>query len=179
MANMSKQEQEDIVREMEREMLKKLLERGKLESETLNLQLMSSDDSKASKPTRSRARPRILEATATENAPSSSSSGSEKPSPGGHDTTNEDLALFVLICMLVGQFMKQAAARTGIPYTCLITVFGFVMGTFQNSMVPRMKRSLLIWGQMDPHLLLLLFIPALIFESAFNSDWHMFKKEMG
>ena len=32
---------------------------------------------------------------------------------------------------------------------------------------------------MDPHLLLLLFIPALIFESAFNSDWHVFKKEMG
>ena len=32
---------------------------------------------------------------------------------------------------------------------------------------------------MDPHLLLLIFIPALIFESAFNSDWHMFKKEMG
>ena len=43
----------------------------------------------------------------------------------------------------------------------------------------RMKKSLLIWGSMDPHLLLLLFIPALIFESAFNSDWHVFKKVMG
>ena len=32
---------------------------------------------------------------------------------------------------------------------------------------------------MDPHLLLLLFIPALIFESAFNSDWHIFKVEIG
>jgi len=32
---------------------------------------------------------------------------------------------------------------------------------------------------MDPHLLLLLFIPALIFESAFNSDWHIFKVEFG
>lgn len=121
----------------------------------------------------------MLEATNTENASSNNSSDSEKHSHGGHDTTNEDLALFMLICMLVGQFMKQAAARTGIPYTCLITVFGFVMGAFQNRMVPRMKKSLLIWGQMDPHLLLLLFIPALIFESAFNSDWHMFKKEMG
>mmetsp|Transcript_29366 Transcript_29366/g.44326 ORF Transcript_29366/g.44326 Transcript_29366/m.44326 type:complete len:327 (+) Transcript_29366:728-1708(+) len=30
---------------------------------------------------------------------------------------------------------------------------------------------------MDPHLMLLLFIPALIFESAFNSDWHIFKVE--
>jgi len=32
---------------------------------------------------------------------------------------------------------------------------------------------------MDPHLLLMLFIPALIFESAFNSDWHIFKVEFG
>lgn len=47
MANLSKQEQEDIVREMEREMLKRLLERGKLESKTLNLQLMQSDDGRA------------------------------------------------------------------------------------------------------------------------------------
>jgi len=41
----------------------------------------------------------------------------------------------------------------------------------------RMKKSLLIWGNMDPHLLLMIFIPALIFESAFNSDWHIFKVE--
>ena len=40
-----------------------------------------------------------------------------------------------------------------------------------------MKKSLLIWGNMDPHLLLMIFIPALIFESAFNSDWHIFKVE--
>ena len=75
--------------------------------------------------------------------------------------------------------MKLLAGRTGVPYTCLITIFGFVLGATQQQMVPRMKKSLLIWGQMDPHLLLLIFIPALIFESAFNSDWHMFKKEMG
>ena len=31
---------------------------------------------------------------------------------------------------------------------------------------------------MDPHLLLLLFLPALIFESAFNTDWHIFKVEL-
>jgi NhaP-type Na+/H+ or K+/H+ antiporter len=35
------------------------------------------------------------------------------------------------------------------------------------------------WSDMDPHLLLLLFLPALIFESAFNSDWHIFKVEFG
>jgi NhaP-type Na+/H+ or K+/H+ antiporter len=32
---------------------------------------------------------------------------------------------------------------------------------------------------MDPHLLMMIFLPALIFESAFNSDWHIFKHELG
>ena len=49
-----------------------------------------------------------------------------------HDTTNEDIALFMLICMLVGQFMKIFAQKTGVPYTCLITIFGFVLGAFQE-----------------------------------------------
>ena len=66
--------------------------------------------------------------------------------PYFHDTTNEDIALFMFICMLVGQFMKIFAGWTGIPYTCLITVFGFVMGAFQPQMTYRMSKSLLIWG---------------------------------
>lgn len=32
---------------------------------------------------------------------------------------------------------------------------------------------------MPPHLLLFIFIPALIFESAFSTDWHIFKVEFG
>lgn len=35
------------------------------------------------------------------------------------------------------------------------------------------------WSEIDPHLLLFVFLPALIFESAFNSDWHIFKKLFG
>ena len=32
---------------------------------------------------------------------------------------------------------------------------------------------------MDPHLLLFIFLPALIFESAFNCEWHIFRKLLG
>lgn len=35
------------------------------------------------------------------------------------------------------------------------------------------------WAELSPHLLLFLFIPALIFESAFSTDWHIFKVELG
>ena len=33
------------------------------------------------------------------------------------------------------------------------------------------------WSNIDPHLLMLIFLPALIFEGAFSSDWHIFKVE--
>ena len=35
------------------------------------------------------------------------------------------------------------------------------------------------WSKIGPHELLLVFLPALIFESAFNTDWHIIKMEFG
>jgi hypothetical protein len=48
--------------------------------------------------------------------------------------------------MLVGQFFKMIAGWSGIPYTCIITVWGFVMGAYQQDMGPRMEKALYIWG---------------------------------
>ena len=36
-----------------------------------------------------------------------------------------------------------------------------------------------IYSHLCKHLLLLIFLPALIFESAFGMSWHIFKKEFG
>ena len=58
----------------------------------------------------------------------------------------------------------------------MITVIGLVFGITSASL-GRLGKAIEIWGQIDAHLLLLLFLPALIFESAFNSDWHIFKVE--
>lgn len=43
----------------------------------------------------------------------------------------------------------------------------------------RIGKAIIAYSDFDPHLLLLIFLPALIFESAFNSDWHIFKVELG
>ena len=50
------------------------------------------------------------------------------PKKAHHDTTNEDIGLFMLICMLCGQILKQVAGKTGVPYTSLITIFGIILG---------------------------------------------------
>ena len=72
--------------------------------------------------------------------------------------------------------MRQFAQRFGLPYTSLITILGVFLGIYSDHL-GRMGDAIKVWSQFDPHLLLLVFLPALIFESAFNSDWHIFKVE--
>lgn len=84
------------------------------------------------------------------------------------------MALFLFVCMLLGQLFKHVAAWAKIPYTTLLTVLGVFMGIYHQSL-GRLGLALEVWSQISPQLLLLLFLPALIFESAFNSDWHTFK----
>ena len=53
---------------------------------------------------------------------------------------------------------------------------GLFLGIYSKNL-GRIGVAIKVWSQFDPHLLLLIFLPALIFESAFNSDWHIFKVE--
>ena len=36
-----------------------------------------------------------------------------------------------------------------------------------------------VWSTMEPKFMLMLFLPALIFESAFSCDYHTFKMQFG
>jgi NhaP-type Na+/H+ or K+/H+ antiporter len=74
--------------------------------------------------------------------------------------------------------MKKVNQWTGIPFTSLVTIIGVVLGRFYKSL-GRIGKAIEIYSNIDAHLILLLFLPALIFESAFNSDWHTFKVEFG
>lgn len=71
---------------------------------------------------------------------------------------------------------------SGIPYTSMITVFGLILGCtyrdFDKIGLERIGKAIEAYSQMGAHTILLLFLPALIFESAFNSDWHIFKVEL-
>lgn len=90
----------------------------------------------------------------------------------------EDVALFLFICMLIGQVFKLLSMWSGIPYTSMITVIGGLLGLYYEK-IGSMQIALKLWSDMPPHLLLFAFIPALIFESAFSTDWHIFKIQFG
>ena len=101
-------------------------------------------------------------------------------SSGNHDTLPQDICLFLFIMMFIGHLMKQFSGWTGIPYTSTITVVGLAFGMLTEKYgMGRLGKAILAYSNITPHTLLLIFLPALIFESAFNSDWHIFKVELG
>ena len=108
-----------------------------------------------------------------------------------HDTHHEQISvnhddhgvklevlLILFIFMLVAQLFKQFSSWSGIPFTTNITILGLLIGYFHSSL-GKLDQAILIWSELDPHLLMMIFLPALIFESAFNSDWHIIKHELG
>lgn len=83
---------------------------------------------------------------------------------------------FMLFSLIVCQIIKQTTNYFGFPYTPVVTVFGLIMGYF-SSYFKSIEDGINVWSEVQPHLLLLIFLPPLIFESASNSDWHIFKKQ--
>lgn len=84
---------------------------------------------------------------------------------------------FVFSSLVVGACFRELNKRLGLPYTPSIMMFGMLIGGLAaaeklGSLGDVIKGS----TNIDPKGIIILFIPTLLFESAMNSDWHMFKK---
>ena len=94
------------------------------------------------------------------------------------DHIDLDVCFVLFLMMIVGGIMKDVAAYIKLPYTSLITVLGLGLGILDElnpEMLGGIGKAVNVYSEIPPHFLLLVFLPALIFESAFNSDWHIFK----
>ena len=98
-------------------------------------------------------------------------------SDDSHHNPILEVTLVLFLTLFIGQNVKIFTSWIGLPYTSIITVLGLLAGLFHESL-GRLDSAVVTWSNMDPHLLLMIFLPALIFESAFNSDWHIFKHEI-
>lgn len=72
--------------------------------------------------------------------------------------------------------LRQLFRRFPVPYTVVLISFGMAIGAIFISEEFKDYTSL---ARIDPHLLLLIFLPILIFESAFTMDVHTFFKNAG
>lgn len=89
--------------------------------------------------------------------------------------------LFIVIALVLGTLTRHFLKRMPIPYTVLLVVVGVLLGVatrfdfFAKSM-EEVVRSIAWAGAINPHVVLFVFLPTLIFEAAFGMDWHTFRK---
>ena len=98
--------------------------------------------------------------------------------------TNALLAplIFVVICLVVGAILKSVLKKTNFPYTVGLFVLGIGLGlldrfgVFQDAGI--VKPAIDFAGNMDPDLILYIFLPLLIFDGAYELDLHVFRKSL-
>ena len=88
------------------------------------------------------------------------------------------LLVFVIISLLVGALLKALMRDSRIPYTVVLLLVGMGIGGLNHfgyigsdNMLSSIVSQV---GHIDPHLILFLFLPTLIFESAYSMEPHLF-----
>jgi NhaP-type Na+/H+ or K+/H+ antiporter len=89
------------------------------------------------------------------------------------ENLNTVFALF--LTLLLGAATRQILNGTRVPYTVALLLMGLAVG-IASSYWPEMKSFTQV-AKFEPHLLLFVFLPLLLFESAFNLNAHVFFKE--
>ena len=86
------------------------------------------------------------------------------------------IVFFIVFGLLIGAACRSINKHTKFPYTPLKLMTGLILGYFKQILGAYVGGGADIISHMDPHLILFIFIPVLLFEEGFNCDWYVFKK---
>jgi len=110
---------------------------------------------------------------------------------GGEATGHTSMAplLFIIISLFIGVATRHWLRKVAIPYTITLLIIGFLLGIAyriglfssfwgltEESGLAFFGESINWAGHIDPHVILFIFLPTLIFEAAFAMHVHTFKK---
>lgn len=107
----------------------------------------------------------------------------EQQDDHGHHADMSPL-YFVILALIIGAATRHFLRKSPIPYTVMLLLLGLGIGVavrlgvfegWGESFSTAVKWA----GHIDPHLILYVFLPTLIFEAAFAMDVHTFKKSVG
>jgi len=88
--------------------------------------------------------------------------------------------VFVILSLLLGAFVRHWLKNTKIPYSVALLIIGLAIGlgerVFSVDSENAFSQSIQLIADIDPHLILFIFLPTLIFESAFAIETHLFKR---
>ncbi len=98
-----------------------------------------------------------------------------------HFETGILVLVFVVMALVIGAFTRDALKNTPIPYSVALLIIGLALGLVQRSGFlaehsPMLEHTVLMVADINPHLILWLFLPILIFESAFALEVHLFRR---
>ena len=112
----------------------------------------------------------------------------ESEHEGGHHTNTAPL-LFIILALLIGVATRHFVKKSPFPFTVLLLIIGLILGVLNRlgyfgdialgSMhlsLNGLSESIEFAANMDPHMLLFIFLPILIFEASFAMDLHTFKR---
>ncbi|XP_047969241.1 LOW QUALITY PROTEIN: sodium/hydrogen exchanger 8-like [Salvia hispanica] len=90
-----------------------------------------------------------------------------------------DAVLFVGISLVLGIACRHALGGTPVPYTLALLLLGIALGALEYGTHHRLGKlgdGIHLWANIDPELLLVVFLPALLFESSFSMEVHQIKR---
>mmetsp|Transcript_42079 Transcript_42079/g.127635 ORF Transcript_42079/g.127635 Transcript_42079/m.127635 type:complete len:354 (+) Transcript_42079:213-1274(+) len=95
-----------------------------------------------------------------------------------HHARQEIVILAPFLLLGLGAFLRHSTKSLPIPYTMQLLVVGALAGFFlrDERWEDALQKSVMELGNMDPHLMLHIFLPPIIFESAASMEWHLFER---
>ncbi|GLQ32701.1 cation:proton antiporter [Litoribrevibacter albus] len=98
-----------------------------------------------------------------------------------HYETGLLILVFVILALFIGASVRHLLKGTQIPYTVALLVIGLVLGLIHRTDIfenytPMFAETLDVVVDISPHLILFVFLPTLIFESAFAMEVHLFRR---
>lgn len=91
------------------------------------------------------------------------------------------ILVFVIGSLIVGSITMMLTKGTKVPYTVALLLIGLAMGGVERTgffehHMEIISHSLHLVSGIDPHLILFIFLPTLIFESAYGLEVHLFRR---
>ncbi len=89
---------------------------------------------------------------------------------------------FVIVSLIAGALLKLLLTRINLPYTVGLFLLGIVVGLLNMNgyldATPVISSSISMACNLDPDMILNIFLPILIFSAAYELDVHIFKKTL-
>jgi sodium/hydrogen exchanger 10/11 len=99
---------------------------------------------------------------------------------GEHHSEHHPTDHLVLLCLfsivVLGAAVKHLFSSLPIPYTVILSMFGVILAAVCKNPTDDFQEAVIRFSNIDAHLILYVFLPPLLFESAFNMDVTIFSK---